>query len=172
MSSVLKGLTKREALAFKVGGWASLPIDFVIENYGIPFAKKHFGEKAFYAHIKKMGLRRRRGKYRRRKRKILGYPKRYGLVSYRTGRYGRRRLTTPMEIEGGLKRKVTLPMESSLSRAVKKGKEMSVVVGRTEKKTHFEKLVFAGTDPFERVDVGTLFEMQLFNVGQGAAMGS
>ena len=93
----------------------------------------------------------------------------YGVVY--TGGRGRRRLTTPMEISqsqssAGSKRSAP----SSLSLAVKRSKEMSVVVGRTEKKTHFEKLSFDG-DPPETVDVGTLYEMQLFNVGQGAASG-
>lgn len=60
MTSLLKGLSKREILAFKAGGWASLPIDYVIENYGIPFAKKHFGKKAFYSHISQMPSSRRR----------------------------------------------------------------------------------------------------------------
>lgn len=57
MSSLLKGLTKREALAFKAGGWASIPIDYVIENYGIPYAKKHFSPEAFYSHISELGNR-------------------------------------------------------------------------------------------------------------------
>lgn len=60
MSSYLKGLTKREALAFKAGGWASIPADYVIENYGIPYAKKHLGPKSFYKHINKMGRSPRR----------------------------------------------------------------------------------------------------------------
>lgn len=34
-----------------------MPIDYVIENYGIPFAKKHFGPKAFYTHIERMPRR-------------------------------------------------------------------------------------------------------------------
>lgn len=69
--NVAKGLTKREILAFKAGGWASIPMDYVIENYGIPYAKKHFGEKAFYAHISKMPKRKRGG---RRRRKLTAEP--------------------------------------------------------------------------------------------------
>lgn len=55
MSSYLKGITKREALAFKAGGWSSLPADYVIENYVVPAAKKHLGPRSFYKHIHRMG---------------------------------------------------------------------------------------------------------------------
>lgn len=64
-------ITPRDITAFKAGSWASLPIDYVIENYGIPYAKKHFGKKAFYKKLSKMPNRRRlsiatpsRAKYR------------------------------------------------------------------------------------------------------------
>lgn len=65
MSQFLKGLTKREILAFKAGGWASLPIDYVGEKYVIPYAKEKLSEKNFYAHISKMP--RKRSKRSRRK---------------------------------------------------------------------------------------------------------
>lgn len=54
MSSFLKNLTKREILAFKAGGWASLPMDYALENYVLPYAKKKISEKKFYSHISKM----------------------------------------------------------------------------------------------------------------------
>lgn len=63
MASYVKGLTKREILAFKAGGWASLPIDYAVENYVIPYAKKKFSEKAFYAHISKMPSNRKGRRY-------------------------------------------------------------------------------------------------------------
>lgn len=52
-------ITPRDITAFKAGSWASLPIDYVIENYGIPYAKKHFGKKAFYSKLSKMPSSRR-----------------------------------------------------------------------------------------------------------------
>lgn len=57
MSGVIASLTKREALAFKAGGWASIPVDYAVENYAIPAAKKlnEKTEKKFYSHISKFG---------------------------------------------------------------------------------------------------------------------
>jgi hypothetical protein len=58
MSSFFAGLTKREIAAFKAGSWSSIPVDWIVENYGIPFAKEKLGPEAFYSHINKMGSRR------------------------------------------------------------------------------------------------------------------
>lgn len=52
---ILGNVTKREALAFKAGGWASLPIDYALEKYALPFVKKNFSEKGFYGHISQFG---------------------------------------------------------------------------------------------------------------------
>lgn len=49
------GITKREALAFKAGGWASIPVDYIAEKYAIPYIKENFNETAFYNKINKFG---------------------------------------------------------------------------------------------------------------------
>lgn len=154
-------------MAFKAGSWSSLPIDYVIEKYGIPYAKKKFGPKAFYAHLNKMGRRSRR-KPRRASRRI------YGVGVRRSRGLARRRLMDSdeeMEVAPGITYKRS--SSSSLSRAVKKSKasKMSVLVGQTERKVHYEKLVLSGVAPSETVDTRTLYEMQLYNVGQGAYRG-
>lgn len=65
MASLLAGLTKREILAFKAGSYSSLPLDWVIENYGIPAAKvlAKKGEDSFYRYISKMPRSRNLSRY-------------------------------------------------------------------------------------------------------------
>ena len=53
-------ITSRDVAAFKAGTWASLPIDYALENYAIPYAKKNFNERAFYNKLNKMGRAPRR----------------------------------------------------------------------------------------------------------------
>lgn len=48
-------ITKREAIAFKAGGWASIPLDYAIEKYAIPYIKENFNETAFYRKINTFG---------------------------------------------------------------------------------------------------------------------
>lgn len=57
LESAFGNVTKRETLAFKAGGWASLPIDYAIEKYAVPYAKRHYGKKAFYRKISQFGVR-------------------------------------------------------------------------------------------------------------------
>lgn len=56
-NNLVGNLSKREVLAFKVGGWSSLPIDYAIENYALPYAEKNFSEKGFYNKISQFGAR-------------------------------------------------------------------------------------------------------------------
>lgn len=53
-------ITPRDIAAFKAGSWASLPIDYLIEKYGVPYVKKKLGPKAFYTYIEKMPYQPRR----------------------------------------------------------------------------------------------------------------
>lgn len=55
VKAAVGNITKREALAFKAGGWASLPIDYVFERYALPYARKNFSEKGFYNKISQFG---------------------------------------------------------------------------------------------------------------------
>jgi len=48
----------REVLAFKAGTWAGLPLNYLIEKYGIPYVKQRLGERAFYKKINSMPSRR------------------------------------------------------------------------------------------------------------------
>lgn len=65
VKSSLSSVTKREALAFKAGGWAGIPMEIAFEKVIAPQAEKVFGEKAFYNRISQFGS----GKGVKRKRK-------------------------------------------------------------------------------------------------------
>lgn len=54
-ADLIGSVTKREALAFKAGGWASLPMEYVGEKYVLPYVQRRFGEKAFYNKISQFG---------------------------------------------------------------------------------------------------------------------
>lgn len=149
-STVLKGfagLTKREILAFKAGSWSSLPIDFVIENYGIPFAKKHFGEKAFYMRIKNKP--KRYGGRRRTRRRLMDDPM---IISQTESE-------TPVR---AVARSVGTQTPLSKHRKIRPSGHYSTM---EERKTHF----LDATNLL--LDVGTMESQQLYNLPQGVKLG-